>query len=78
MITVQPIQKFHETSISTNKKVGMVAFAHHPSYAETVNRRLMVQASLGIKQDCILKIARTEKGEAMAQVIEHLASKHRP
>jgi hypothetical protein len=41
--------------ISTNKKLGVVACTCHPSYAGTINRRIMVQISQGIKARSYLK-----------------------
>jgi hypothetical protein len=51
----------------------MVVHACHPSY--TGNRRITVQADLGIKEDPIWK--RIKKAKS-TQVIEHLPSKHEP
>jgi hypothetical protein len=38
-------QKVCETPISTNKNLGVVTHASHPSQVGSVNRRIMVQAS---------------------------------
>jgi hypothetical protein len=35
-------------SLSTNKKLGVVAHTCHPSYAGSINRRIMVQTSQSI------------------------------
>jgi hypothetical protein len=39
---VNPRQKVLRALISTNKKLGIVAHACHPSYLESINRRIMV------------------------------------
>jgi hypothetical protein len=39
--------------------------------------RILVQASLGIKWDLISKIAAGKKAGKVAQVVEHLPSKHK-
>jgi hypothetical protein len=44
----------------------------HPSYPETINRRIYAQAYLGIDQDPISKITKAKKGWGMAQVIGHI------
>jgi hypothetical protein len=46
--------------------------ACHPSYTGSTNRRIMVQAGIGIKQDPISKITDTK----MTQVVECLPTKH--
>jgi hypothetical protein len=57
IITVwgQPQQKVHETPISTNKKLGVVVNACHLSYARRVNKRIEIQARLGINTRPYLK-----------------------
>jgi hypothetical protein len=40
------------------------------------NKRIVVQASPGIKQDLISKITRAKRVKSIAQVVEHLPSKH--
>jgi hypothetical protein len=37
-----------KTSISTNKKLGVVVHICHPSYTRGINRRIVVQIGLGI------------------------------
>jgi hypothetical protein len=73
----QPGVKIQETPISTNKKLGMVAHACHPSYLGSKNRRLEIQASLGIKVGSYSNNNNNKKKRAwdMAQVIECLLSK---
>jgi hypothetical protein len=39
----------------TNKKLSMVAHTCHHSYMGSINRRITVQASLGIKSETLLK-----------------------
>jgi hypothetical protein len=46
--------------IPTNKKLGMVVCTYHPSYIESINRRIMVQASHGINMRPYLKIPKAE------------------
>jgi hypothetical protein len=41
----------------------VVAHTCHPSYVENTNRRIKVQAGLGIKRDPITKITQEEKKE---------------
>jgi hypothetical protein len=52
MIQGQPIQFLRplppHTHISTNKKLDVVACACHPGNTGRINRRIIVQASLGI------------------------------
>jgi hypothetical protein len=57
----QPWQKVYETPISTNKKLGIVACAGHPSYVGDVNRRMGVQASLCINMRPYLKNNQSRK-----------------
>jgi hypothetical protein len=47
-------QKISETSISTNK-LGIVAHACHPNYEGRLNRRIIVQAGLGLNARSYLK-----------------------
>jgi hypothetical protein len=44
---------------------------------EAYTRRIVVHASLGKKQDLISKITRTKGDRSVAQVGEHLSSKHK-
>jgi hypothetical protein len=39
---------------------------------ESTTRRIMVQVSLGIKQDPISKITRAKRASGVTQVVEHL------
>jgi hypothetical protein len=61
--------------VSTN---GWVRSMHlsFPTMWGSTNRRIMVQASLGIKTDLISKMTDTQRVGCMAQVVEHLPSKH--
>jgi hypothetical protein len=43
---------------------------------ERTNRRIVIQASLGIKQDPVSKIASTKRTFGIGQVIAHLSHKH--
>jgi hypothetical protein len=54
----------------------VVVHACHPSYAISINR-IVFQASPGIKRNLISKITNTKRVEGMAQVVEHLPSKHK-
>jgi hypothetical protein len=47
----------------------------HPSYAGSINRRIVVQTSLGIMQDPIQK-TKAKRARGVAQVFECLPSKH--
>jgi hypothetical protein len=42
---------------------------------ESINRRIVTQASWGIKQDPILKISKLKRDEGMAQMVECHPSK---
>jgi hypothetical protein len=46
----------------------------HPSYAGSINSRLIVQARLGINMSPYLKITKTKRVGGMAQTLEHLLS----
>jgi hypothetical protein len=43
----------------------------------STNRRIKIQTSPGIKQDPISKITSAKRAGGMAQVVEHLSSKHK-
>jgi hypothetical protein len=60
---------------SPGKKLGVVAHNCHPSYTGYINRRVRVQASLGIKQNSISKTTNAERAGGRAQVVERLHSK---
>jgi hypothetical protein len=47
-----------------------------PSYTGNTNRRIVVQAGPGIKQDPISKITNTKKAGNMVQKVEYLPNKH--
>jgi hypothetical protein len=49
--------------ISINKKLGVVAHACHPSYTGNINRRITIQASLGINARLYSKKTYKEKKE---------------
>jgi hypothetical protein len=55
-------RKSSQDPILTNKKLGTVAYTCHPIYAEGVNRRMVVQAGLGIKAKPYLKSNQSKKG----------------
>jgi hypothetical protein len=48
----------------TTENVGMVTRACHPSYQGRINMRILILASLGIKQDPISKITKRAGGVA--------------
>jgi hypothetical protein len=52
----------------------MVAHTSHHSYVGGLQSR---PASLGIMQNLIQKITKAKRDRAMAQVVEHLPSKHK-
>jgi hypothetical protein len=68
------VQNVSETPISTNKKLGVVSCTCHPSYMESVDRRIIVLAGRGIKERPYLKNKAKRVG-SVAQVVEHLPSK---
>jgi hypothetical protein len=43
----------------------------------STSRRLVVQGSLGIKQDPVFKITQAKQAESMTQVVECLPGKHK-
>jgi hypothetical protein len=54
----------------------MVAFACHFNYTENINRRVTVQARLGIKSETLLqKMPEAQRAGGLDQVVEHLPSK---
>jgi hypothetical protein len=61
--------------ISTNIKLGVVVCTCHPSYMGSINRRIAVKASLGIKGRPDQKITKLKKARSMTQVIEDLSIK---
>jgi hypothetical protein len=65
-----PGKKSWETP-SQQKKMGIVVYTYHPSYAG----RIAVHASLGKNLEPISKITRTKRARHVAQVIESLSSK---
>jgi hypothetical protein len=59
------------------KKVGMVPHACHLNFmAGNVKRKIIIQASLGKKQDPISKITREKRVAGMAQTVQHVLSKY--
>jgi hypothetical protein len=69
----QPGQKSSGNPISTNKKLGVLAHACHLSYLVSINRRMVVQAGLGINMRSFPK--NSENAGGMVQLVEHLSSK---
>jgi hypothetical protein len=62
MVQGQLGQKVHKTSSQPIKKLGMVEHSCHPSYAGSINRRTIVQASLGINMRPYHKNNQSKKG----------------
>jgi hypothetical protein len=58
------------------KKVAVMAHACYFSYGKAYIKRIMVQTSLGKKQDPISKITKASKCRGMLQVVECLPTKH--
>jgi hypothetical protein len=56
-------------------KLHRVTSTCHPSYMESVNRRIVVQASLGIKVRPYSKNNKAKKAGSVAKVVECLPSK---
>jgi hypothetical protein len=61
--------------ISTNKKLGVGVHACHPSCERSVNRRMAVQATLGMRVRPYLEKPKAERAGSMDPVLEPLPSK---
>jgi hypothetical protein len=61
--------KSSEDPLSTNKNLDIVVHACHPSYAGSINRRIMVQAGQSIKARPYLKNSKSKKDPGVAQVV---------
>jgi hypothetical protein len=48
-----------------------------PAMMENTNRRITVQAGLGIKQDAVSKTNNTKRAGGVTQVVEYLPSNHK-
>jgi hypothetical protein len=63
-IQAQPGQEVRETPFNKLKKkkkrLSMVVHICHPSHVGSINKKIMFQASLGIKQDPTSKITKGE------------------
>jgi hypothetical protein len=51
--------------------------SYNASYSEGVNRRITVQASLGIKVRPYSEVMKAKRASDMVQVVKHLSSKHK-
>jgi hypothetical protein len=58
------------------KKLGMVFYVA-PATAVNINRRIVIQADLGIKQDLISILNRARSAGGTAQEAVHLPTKHK-
>jgi hypothetical protein len=56
----------------------MVVFACHPSYAISINKRMAVQAGLGINARTYLKNNQSTRVVSRAQVVKHEALSSSP
>jgi hypothetical protein len=73
----QPGTKSLQVSIFNQYKLGMVTHASHPSFMRSVNRRILVQVSLGINVRPYPKITKAKRARTIAQVLEHMPSKYK-
>jgi hypothetical protein len=55
----------------------VVVHAYHPTFTRNVNRKIVVQADLGINSRPYSKITKVKMSEGVAQMIAHLPSKHK-
>jgi hypothetical protein len=56
-----PFARLAPTKVSTNKKLGMVVYACHPSYARSINR-ITVYTGPGINMRKIFENSLKQKG----------------
>jgi hypothetical protein len=67
--------KSSQDPISINKKAGYSGLFLNLRHMGSINRRIAIQTSPGIKEDPISNITKTKRPGSMAQVVEQLSSK---
>jgi hypothetical protein len=65
------LAKSSKDLILNQYKLGMVVCDCHPSYWESINRRIVMQTCMGININLFKKYLK-ERAGGMAQVVEHL------